>query len=168
MIFSPSEIKEILDFNERLIAQAMLHLNPRLKALIDRLWNRFWAGGISNPLSAIEQITYLLFMKQIDKLDLKRQRDAELTGGTFTSRFDGEFILPENQSRAKELRDPKNNKTPKAKKENKAELKKLAIDSQTLRWSHFQEMKPDEMLPHVQQKVFPFIKAPKWGHFVKT
>lgn len=137
----------------------MLHLNPKLKALIDRLWNRFWAGGISNPLSAIEQITYLLFMKQIDELDLKRQSDAEFTGDTFTSRFEGDFYLPHDQARANELLDPKNNKTAKAKKENQAELKKLAIDKQTLRWSHFRNWKADEMLPHVQQKVFPFIKT---------
>lgn len=51
----------------------MLQLNAKLKALIAKLWDRFWSGGISNPLSAIEQITYLLFMKQIDVLDLKRE-----------------------------------------------------------------------------------------------
>ena len=38
----------------------MLQLNAKLKALIAKLWDRFWSGGISNPLSAIEQITYLL------------------------------------------------------------------------------------------------------------
>ena len=65
----------------------MLQLNATLKALIDKLWDRFWSGGISNPLSAIEQITYLLFMKQLDELDLKRQKDAEFTGDTYTSRF---------------------------------------------------------------------------------
>ena len=72
----------------------MLQLNAKLKALIDKLWDRFWSGGISNPLSAIEQITYLLFMKQLDELDLKRQKDAEFTGDTFTSRFSGEYFLP--------------------------------------------------------------------------
>lgn len=36
----------------------MLQNNPTLKAKIDQLWNKFWAGGISNPLTAIEQITY--------------------------------------------------------------------------------------------------------------
>ena len=62
----------------------LMQLNTTLKALIDKLWDRFWSGGISNPLSAIEQITYLLFMKQLDELDLKRQRDAEFTGDTYT------------------------------------------------------------------------------------
>ena len=49
----------------------MLQNNPELKGKIDQLWNKFWSGGISNPLTAIEQITYLLFMKRLDELDLK-------------------------------------------------------------------------------------------------
>ncbi len=48
----------------------MLQNNPVLKSKIDQLWNKFWSGGISNPLTAIEQITYLLFMKRLDDLDL--------------------------------------------------------------------------------------------------
>ena len=36
----------------------MLQNNPELKGKIDQLWNKFWAGGIANPLTAIEQITY--------------------------------------------------------------------------------------------------------------
>ena len=58
----------------------MLHLNSQLKSLINKLWDKFWSGGISNPLTAIEQITYLIFMKRIDELDLKRKADAEWTG----------------------------------------------------------------------------------------
>jgi len=112
----------------------MLQLNAKLKALIDKLWDRFWSGGISNPLSAIEQITYLLFMKQLDELDLKREKDAEFTGDTFASRFSGEYFLPSDTG------------------------KKNPIDKATLRWSHFKEMKAELMLPHVQQYVFPFIK----------
>jgi type I restriction enzyme M protein len=45
----------------------MLQNNPILKSKIDQLWNKFWAGGISNPLTAIEQITYLLFIKRLDE-----------------------------------------------------------------------------------------------------
>lgn len=71
------------------IGLLMLQLNATLKALIDKLWNRFWSGGISNPLSAIEQITYLLFMKQLDRLDSDRRNEAD-----FTSRFVGAFFLP--------------------------------------------------------------------------
>lgn len=42
----------------------MLQNNPELKSKIGQLWDKFWSGGISNPLTAIEQITYLLFMKR--------------------------------------------------------------------------------------------------------
>src|SRR4051812_22244187 len=89
----------------------MLQLNAKLKALIDKLWDRFWSGGISNPLSAIEQITYLLFMKQIDELDLKRQQDAEFTGDTFISRFAGYYFLPQDRARADELSKRNDNET---------------------------------------------------------
>jgi type I restriction enzyme M protein len=73
-------------------------------------------------------------MKQLDELDLKRQQDAEFTGDTYTSRFSGEYFLPYDID------------------------KKTPIDRATLRWSYFKQMKAEEMLPHVQQKVFPFIK----------
>ena len=39
-----------------------------LKSKIDSIWNTMWSGGISNPLSVIEQLTYLLFMKRLDEL----------------------------------------------------------------------------------------------------
>jgi type I restriction enzyme M protein len=112
----------------------MLQLNAKLQSLIRALWDRFWSGGISNPLSAIEQITYLLFMKQLDELDLKREKDAEFTEETYISRFSGEYFLPYDTE------------------------KKNPIDKATLRWSYFKQMKAELMLPHVQQKVFPFIK----------
>ena len=67
----------------------MLQNNPELRGKIEQLWNKFWSGGISNPLTAIEQITYLLFMKRLDELDLKRQSDAEFTGEPYQSKFVG-------------------------------------------------------------------------------
>ena len=50
-------------------------LNSTLKSSISRLWDKFWSGGISNPLTAIEQISYLLFMKRLDELDIKKKHD---------------------------------------------------------------------------------------------
>ncbi|MES2733420.1 MAG: type I restriction-modification system subunit M N-terminal domain-containing protein, partial [Bacteroidota bacterium] len=44
-------------------------LTSTLKTKVQDLWDKFWSGGISNPLNAIEQITYLLFMKQLDEND---------------------------------------------------------------------------------------------------
>jgi len=116
----------------------MLQNNPELKSKIDQLWNKFWSGGISNPLTAIEQITYLLFMKRLDELDLKRQSDAEWTGEHYSSKFVGTWIPPEYR--------------------NQPEPEKFAVEKRTLRWSEFKRMHAEEMLQHVQTKVFPFLK----------
>lgn len=116
----------------------MLQNNPELKSKIDQLWNKFWSGGISNPLTAIEQITYLLFMKRLDELDQKRQADAEWTGEKYTSKFTGTWIPPEYRSQP--------------------EPEKFAIDKRSLRWNEFKRMQAEEMLQHVQGKVFPFLK----------
>ena len=51
-----------------------------LKPQIDQVWNAFWSGGISNPLSVIEQITYLLFIKRLDDLQDLQEQQALLTG----------------------------------------------------------------------------------------
>ena len=110
----------------------MLQNNATLKALIDKLWQNFWEGGIANPLTAIEQITYLLFMKRLDDLEAKRERDAEWTGETYVSRFAGSYtLLGSDQS----------------------------IDKNELRWSVFKHKPADEMLLHVQMRVFPFLKS---------
>src|SRR3989344_1756826 len=64
-------------------------LNTTIKSSIDRLWDKFWSGGISNPLTAIEQISYLLFMKRLDQMDLKKVQDSEFTGEAYKSIFAG-------------------------------------------------------------------------------
>lgn len=109
----------------------MLQSNAILKSLIDKLWNNFWSGGISNPLTAIEQITYLIFMKRLDDLEAKRERDAEFTGEKYTSRFSGKYKVPGSSD---------------------------SVSKEKLRWSNFKRMPAEEMLLHVQTKVFPFLK----------
>lgn len=47
-----------------------------LKNKIDSLWDIFAAGGLVNPLEVIEQITYLMFIHDLDDVDNKRQRNA--------------------------------------------------------------------------------------------
>ncbi len=64
-------------------------LNATLKSSISRLWDKFWSGGISNPLTAIEQISYLLFMKRLDELDTKKKHDSDFTGEAYESIFKG-------------------------------------------------------------------------------
>ena len=47
-----------------------------LKSRIDRVWDAFWSGGISNPIEVIEQITYLLFIRRLDELDTLAERKS--------------------------------------------------------------------------------------------
>lgn len=47
-------------------------LNTSIKSKVAALWDKFGSGGISNPLNAIEQITYLLFIKQLDENDKRK------------------------------------------------------------------------------------------------
>lgn len=52
-------------------------LSPHIKKKVDKLWDRFWAAGLTNPLVAIEQITYLLFLKRLEAVDLTRTRKGQ-------------------------------------------------------------------------------------------
>jgi len=47
-----------------------------IKSQVDRIWDAFWSGGISNPLEVIEQMTYLLFIKRLDELHTVREKKA--------------------------------------------------------------------------------------------
>jgi type I restriction enzyme M protein len=47
-----------------------------LRNQVDRIWDAFWSGGISNPLEVIEQITYLLFLRRLDDLQLLEEQKA--------------------------------------------------------------------------------------------
>lgn len=54
-------------------------LTGEIRSQIDRVWNAFWTGGLSNPLTVIEQMTYLLFIRRLDELHTARERQAALT-----------------------------------------------------------------------------------------
>lgn len=64
-------------------------LDAELKSKINLLWDKFWSGGISNPLQAIEQMSYLIFMKRLEDGDVKREQDSKLLGGKYDSTFKG-------------------------------------------------------------------------------
>jgi len=65
-----------------------------LKSKIDKLWTTFWNNGISNPLSVIEQISYLLFIKRLDDLEIKKEKLANRT----KKPLENPFFSPETQS----------------------------------------------------------------------
>ena len=62
-------------------------LESGLKSKIDQLWDLFWSGGIANHLTAIEQISYLLFMKRLDDKDIKQKKEAKFAGKKYQSIF---------------------------------------------------------------------------------
>ena len=55
-------------------------ITGEIKNKVDQVWNTFWSGGVSNPLSVIEQITYLLFAKRLDDLQIAKEAQANLLG----------------------------------------------------------------------------------------
>lgn len=127
---------------------SLINSNPQIASKINDLWQKFWSGGISNPLTAIEQITYLLFIKKLDENDLEELSKSEFSGDPYTSKFAGIYVLPQDR--------PKADATP----EQIAEIEKTkGVDKNSLRWSQFKRIAPTEnMLTYVQQYVFPFIK----------
>lgn len=64
-------------------------LDAELKSKINQLWDKFWSGGISNPITAIEQMSYLIFMKRLEDEDLKREQNALLSRQKYFSIFKG-------------------------------------------------------------------------------
>lgn len=107
-------------------------ITGELKSKIDRIWDTMWAGGIANPLSVIEQLTYLLFIKRLDELQTLKENKAARTG--------------------KPIEDPIFPKGP-----NPATKSKVPADQ--LRWSRFKETAPEQMFTTVRDEVFPFIKS---------
>jgi type I restriction enzyme M protein len=119
-------------------------LPDQIKNKVKELWNKFWSGGISNPLNAIEQITYLLFLKQLDENDKKKRETARKLKKEYVSIFDGRlsFIVGK---------------------------KRKYITKSSLRWSEFTQLSDDEMFKIVETRVFPFIKQLNGenSHFTK-
>lgn len=62
-------------------------LDNNLKSKINKLWDKFWSSGLSNPITAIEQMSYLIFMKKLEDEDEKRIREAGFTGDKYVSIF---------------------------------------------------------------------------------
>ncbi|TVQ26885.1 MAG: SAM-dependent DNA methyltransferase [Spirochaetaceae bacterium] len=55
-------------------------ITGEIKSRVDSIWNTMWSGGVSNPLSVIEQLTYLLFIKRLDELHTLKELKAARTG----------------------------------------------------------------------------------------
>ena len=100
-----------------------------IKSQVDKVWDAFWSGGISNPLEVIEQITYLLFLRRLDDMQ----------------------VLEEN--RAARLKTPLEHRIfPEGKDE-------LGRPYEDMRWSRFRNFSPEEMFTVVDRHVFPFLRT---------
>jgi type I restriction enzyme M protein len=55
-------------------------LTGELKSQVDKIWETFWTGGVSNPLTVIEQFTFLLFLRRLDENQLLAEKKANLLG----------------------------------------------------------------------------------------
>ncbi len=67
----------------------MSTLTTQQKSAIDKLWEEFWTGGITNPLTVIEQISFLMFARLLDVMETTGERRAERTKREFHGRFKG-------------------------------------------------------------------------------
>ena len=65
-------------------------ITGELRNKIDKIWETFWTGGITNPLDVIEQFTYLLFIKQLDEVETTKENEANFLGVDYESMFQGE------------------------------------------------------------------------------
>lgn len=100
---------------------------------IDRIWDAFWSGGISNPLEVIEQLTYLLFLRRLDDL----------------------HALEENKSN--QVKRPMARRIFPLGKDNVG--KKGGRSYEDFRWSRFKNFQPAEMFEVVGEHVFPFLRT---------
>ena len=62
-----------------------------IKNKIDKIWTDIWAGGITNPLTVIEQLTYLMFIRSLDEKELEQEEFANMTGEK------GDYIFPQSE-----------------------------------------------------------------------
>lgn len=102
-------------------------LTGKIRGDIDRLWEKFWTGGITNPLTVIEQISYLMFARMLDMQEdmAERKAHARQKQGSGNGEFDRLFP-----------------NTP---------------EGQLLRWKNFKNLSGKELHTHLKQNVFPYF-----------
>ena len=105
-------------------------ITGELKNKIDSIWGAFAAGGLVNPLEVIEQITYLMFIRDLDDSDNLKAKESAMLGLPYESIFSGEVQVGERK-----------------------------IDGNQLKWSVFRDFPAGRMYSIVQEWVFPFIKT---------
>ena len=105
-------------------------ITGELKNKINSLWEIFWTGGITNPLDVVEQMTYLMFIRDLDDTDNLRAKESAMLGLSHKSIFAGEVNIGDR-----------------------------IIPGNPLKWSVFRDFPAPKMYATVQEWVFPFIKT---------
>ena len=105
-------------------------ITGELKNKINSLWEIFWTGGITNPLDVVEQMTYLMFIHDLDATDNQRAKESAMLGLPHKSIFAGEVQVGER-----------------------------TIAGEQLKWSVFHDFPAAQMYSVMQGWVFPFIKT---------
>ena len=105
-------------------------ITGELKNRIDSIWDDFAAGGLVNPLDVVEQITYLMFIRDLDDSDNMRAKESAMLGLPYESIFSGEVEIGDRK-----------------------------IEGSQLKWSVFHDFPAGKMYSVVQELVFPFIKT---------
>jgi type I restriction enzyme M protein len=75
-------------------------LTGTLKNKADAIWEIFWTGGLTNPLDVIEQMTYLMFIHDLDEADARRIKEAAWLGLPYASLFDGTVTIQGSETPA--------------------------------------------------------------------
>ena len=104
-------------------------ITGELKNKIDSIWEIFWTGGLTNPLDVIEQMTYMMFIHDLDDSDNLRAKEAAMLGLPYQSIFAEEVQIGDR-----------------------------TIAGNQLKWSIFHDFPAAKMYSVVQEWVFPFIK----------
>ena len=79
-------------------------ITGELKNKIDRLWETFWTGGITNPLDVVEQMTYLMFIHDLDETDNLRAKESAMLGLPHQSIFAGEVQVGDRTVAGEQLK----------------------------------------------------------------
>ena len=110
-------------------------ITGEMKNKVDSIWLTIFTGGITNPITVLEQVTYLMFMKLLDDNQLKAEANANIIGVPLEKKVfqEGICVISENP--------------------------KIETEYKNLRWNVFHNFESSEMLTNIQMYVFPFIKT---------
>lgn len=114
----------------------LIMITGQIKNQIDQIWDTFWeSAGITNPMTVLEQMTYLFFMKMLDDSQIQRESIDNIMGMEH---------LPDDTFSYGTWHNPDTGED---------------VQMADLRWHTFKHFDPEKMYRHIQRNVFPYIKT---------